>query len=589
MKLLLQYLKKYKVLVIASFGLAVINQCFSLLDPVIYGKLINLVIHFDKSSTSEMFLRASGLLILANIGVAMVSRIAKAFQDYTTSLVIQRFGADVYTDGLKHSLQLPYQDFEDKQSGSTLSILQRVRTDSEKFITNFINVFFVGMVGIVFVLIVSVQIYGYMFFIYFGASSLLYLVISYLSKKIKLVQTRITRETNVLAGATTESLRNVELIKSLGLTNQEVKRLNLATRKILKLELEKVRSLRSINFVQGTLVNFLRQSILFILLYLAFKDKMNVGQVATLQMFSFFIFNPLQEMGNVLLSYREAEASLNNFEGILASPLEVKPSNPERINSIEKLTFDDVVFQHKTAKKPAVRNISFEVKKGETIAFVGPSGSGKTTLVKLLVGLYNPQSGHIRYNGHDSLAIDIDELRNQIGFVTQDTQLFAGTIRENLLFVNPRASDELLLDVLNKAACTNLLTRADNGLDSVIGEGGMRVSGGEKQRLSIARALLRDPRLLVFDEATSSLDSITEDEISKTIRKISLAKDHITVMIAHRLSTIMHADRIYVLERGRIIETGRHDTLLAEKGLYYAMWRQQIGEQTEEEVAALTS
>ena len=340
MKLLLQYLKKYKVLVIASFGLAVINQCFSLLDPVIYGKLINLVIHFDKSSTSEMFLRASGLLILANIGVAMVSRIAKAFQDYTTSLVIQRFGADVYTDGLKHSLQLPYQDFEDKQSGSTLSILQRVRTDSEKFITNFINVFFVGMVGIVFVLIVSVQIYGYMFFIYFGASSLLYLVISYLSKKIKLVQTRITRETNVLAGATTESLRNVELIKSLGLTNQEVKRLNLATRKILKLELEKVRSLRSINFVQGTLVNFLRQSILFILLYLAFKDKMNVGQVATLQMFSFFIFNPLQEMGNVLLSYREAEASLNNFEGILASPLEVKPSNPERINSIEKLTFD---------------------------------------------------------------------------------------------------------------------------------------------------------------------------------------------------------------------------------------------------------
>ena len=587
MKLLLQYLAKYKILVFASFGLAIINQCFSLLDPVIYGKLINLVIHFSKQSTDNEFIRAAGLLILANISVAMVSRIAKAFQDYTTSLVIQRFGADVYTDGLKHSLQLPYQDFEDKQSGSTLNILQRVRTDSEKFITSFINVFFVGLVGIVFVLIVSIQIYGYMFFIYFGASTTLYLVISYLSKKIKLVQTRITRETNVLAGATTESLRNVELIKSLGLTNQEVKRLNLATLKILKLELEKVRSLRSINFVQGTLVNFLRQSILFILLYLAFRDKMNIGQVATLQMFSFFIFNPLQEMGNVLLSYREAQASLHNFEGILAAPLEVKPSNPQAIRSIEKLTFEDVSFQHKTAKKPAVHHISFEVSKGETIAFVGPSGSGKTTLVKLLVGLYNAQNGHIRYNGLDSTVIDIDKLRNQIGFVTQDTQLFAGTIRENLLFVNPRASDELLLDVLNKAACNNLLSRAENGLDSFIGEGGMRVSGGEKQRLSIARALLRDPRLLVFDEATSALDSITEEEISKTIRGLSIAKDHITVMIAHRLSTIMHADRIYVLERGRIIETGRHDTLLAEKGLYYAMWRQQIGERAEEEIATL--
>jgi ATP-binding cassette subfamily B protein len=587
MKLLLQYLKKYKALVIASFGLAIVNQCFSLLDPVIYGKLINLVIHFDKKSSDDMFLKAAGMLVLANIGVAMVSRIAKAFQDYTTNLVIQRFGADVYTDGLKHSLQLPYQDFEDKQSGSTLSILQRVRTDSEKFITNFINVFFVGLVGIIFVLIVSMQIYGYMFFIYFGASSILYIVISYLSKKIKLVQTRITRETNVLAGATTESLRNVELIKSLGLTNQEIKRLNLATLKILKLELEKVRSLRSISFIQGTLVNFLRQSILFILLYLAFRDKMNVGQLATMQFFSFFIFNPLQEMGNVLLSYREAEASLHNFQEILAAPLEVKPSHPRTIGAITKLTFAQVFFQHKTAKKPAVRDISFEVNKGETIAFVGPSGSGKTTLVKLLVGLYHPKSGNILYNDLDSSAIDIDELRNQIGFVTQDTQLFAGTIRENLLFVNPRASDELLLDVLNKAACTSLLNRADNGLDSFIGEGGMRVSGGEKQRLSIARALLRDPRLLVFDEATSALDSITEEEITKTIRGISQIKDHITVMIAHRLSTIMHADRIYVLERGRIIETGRHDSLLAEKGLYYAMWRQQIGEKTEEEVAHL--
>ena len=587
MKLLLQYLKKYKALVFASFGLATINQVFSMLDPVIFGKLIDLVKTFNPKAADSVFVQAVGLLILANISVAMVSRIAKAFQDYTTNLVIQRFGADVYTDGLRHSLQLPYQDFEDKQSGSTLSILQKVRTDSEKFITNFINVFFAAIVGIVFMLIVSVWIYSPMFIIYFTASLILYAVISFLSKKIKAVQITITRETNILAGATTESLRNVELIKSLGLTNQELKRLNLATFKILRLELKKVRSLRSISFVQGTLVNFLRQSILFMLLFFTFKGKISIGEVMTLQFFSFFIFNPIQEMGNVLLSYREAQASLQNFEEILIAPLEVKPENPQPLQAIRKLTFDQVYFQHKTAKKPAVRDISFEVNKGETIAFVGPSGSGKTTLVKLLVGLYHTQSGYIRYNDLDSSLIDIDELRNQIGFVTQDTQLFAGTIRENLLFVKPGASEELMLDVLNKAACTNLLKRADNGLDSFIGEGGMRVSGGEKQRLSIARALLRDPKLLVFDEATSALDSITEEEITKTIRGISQVKDHITVMIAHRLSTIMHADRIYVLERGRIIETGGHESLLAEKGLYYAMWRQQIGEKTEEEIAQL--
>lgn len=411
MKILLQYLRRYKQLVLASFLLAIVNQCFSLMDPIIYGKLINLAVGFDRSAADSEFLRAAGILVLANISVAMVSRIAKAFQDYTTNVVIQRFGADVYTDGLKHSLRLPFQDFEDKQSGSTLNILQRVRTDSEKFISSFINVFFLGLVGIVFVLFVSVRIYGLMFFVYFIACTILYATISVLSKKIKSVQSTITRETNILAGATTESLRNVELIKSLGLTNQEIGRLNHTTDKILTLELKKVRTLRSISFVQGTLVNFLRQSILFMLLYFAFRGQMTVGDVATLQMFSFFIFAPLQEMGNVLLNYREAEASLKNFSDILKSPLEAKPAHPQKIDALTHLSFDGVTFQHRTARHPAVKSISFSATRSETIAFVGPSGSGKTTLVKLLVGLYSAQQGHIRYNDADSSTIDFDELR----------------------------------------------------------------------------------------------------------------------------------------------------------------------------------
>jgi ATP-binding cassette subfamily B protein len=158
--------------------------------------------------------------------------------------------------------------------------------------------------------------------------------------------------------------------------------------------------------------------------------------------------------------------------------------------------------------------------------------------------------------------------------VTQDTQLFAGTIRENLLFVNPGATDEECMEALNKAACQNLLARAEKGLDTIIGEGGVKVSGGEKQRLSIARALLRKPNLLIFDEATSSLDSLTEQEIEA----IGNEKEHITVLIAHRLSTIMHANRIYVLEKGVLLEQGSHAELLEHKGLYAAMWREQIGE-----------
>ncbi len=578
MKILLRYLKKYKVLVLLALILASLNQLFSMMDPYIYGKIIDRFATKPHAYNESGFVNGIGLLVFAGIGVAMASRIAKAFQDYTLNLIIQKFGAAVYTDGIKHALQLPFQEFEDQRSGELLNVLQKVRTDSEKFILNFINIFFTSIVGIVFVIIYAISVQPWLILIYFGTSILLAVLTNYLSKRVKRVQQKIVQQTRVLAGSTTESLRNIELIKSLGLTHQEIKRLNLSTQKILKLELEKVRDIRSISFIQGTIVNFLRQSILFLLLYMIFKDQMSLGQLMTLQFYSFFIFGPMQEMGNVILSYREAEASLQNFNQIMEKPQEVKPVNPEPIHEIKELSFEKVTFKHKTARNSALNQISFKANSGETIAFVGPSGSGKTTLVKLLVGLYKPDEGEIKYNNINSLEINFDELRLQIGFVTQDTQLFSGTIKENLLFVNPRATDEEILLALNQSACQGLLERSDHGINSVIGEGGIKISGGEKQRLSIARALLRKPGLLIFDEATSSLDSITEEEISNTIRQISANKSHVTIMIAHRLSTIMHADRIFVLEKGDLVETGKHEDLIAEKGLYYAMWRQQIGE-----------
>lgn len=584
MKLFLYYLKSYKWLIGLALLLATINQVFSLLDPYIFGRIVDLFADHPHTSADGLprpqseYVQGVILWLLASIGVAMVSRIAKAFQDYFVNVIIQKFGARIYTDGLRHSLRLPYQQFEDQRSGETLAVLQKVRTDSEKFITSFVNVLFVALIGVVFVMVYAFSVHWSLVFVYFGGSLILGWLINVLSRKIKTIQKTIVKETTMLAGATTESLRNIELVKSLGLTHQEIRRLNSTTIRILMLELKKVRSVRSISFIQGTFVNFLRQTILFLLLFMIYRDTVTVGQMFTLQLYSFFIFGPLQELGNIILAYREAQVSLLNFESIMKTPVEETPVDPIQINRIDKLTFNNVGFKHLTATTKALDEINFNVNVGETVAFVGPSGSGKTTLVKLLVGLYSTQEGSIEYNGVDSRKIDIEELRYQIGFVTQDTQLFSGSIKENLLFVNPQATDEEILQVMKQASCDTLLARADNGLNSVIGEGGMKISGGEKQRLSIARALLRRPRLLVFDEATSALDSITEEAISNTVRDITSTREHITVMIAHRLSTIMHADRIYVLEKGRIIETGTHDKLLAEKGLYYAMWRQQIGE-----------
>jgi ATP-binding cassette, subfamily B, bacterial len=587
MKLLISYLRQYWKLVILALVLAAINQSFSLLDPYIFGKIIDEYAMQPHKYSSRQFFEGVGYGLLMMMGAAFVSRIAKNFQDYFTNVITQRLGAQMYSDGVKHSLDLPYQVFEDQRSGETLGRLQKVRTDVERFIGAMINIVFTSLVGIIFVTVYSLNVHWMIAPIYFGVAPLIGWVSSMLSKKIKKLQKRIVGETTALAGATTESLRNIELVKSLGLASQEEKRLNTTTAKILKLELEKVRYIRSLSFVQGTMVNFMRLSLLGIMLYLIFEGVINPGQFMTLFIYSFFIFGPLQELGNVINIYRETEASLDNFKQILDTPREVKPANPKKIGPVRELAFENVSFKHASAHSKALNNISFAAQRGETLAFVGPSGSGKTTLVKLLVGLYPPKEGLIRYNGVSSHDIDLDALREQIGFVTQDTQLFSGTIRENLLFVNPNATDAECIDVLEKAACHTLLERASQGLDTVIGEGGVKVSGGEKQRLSIARALLRRPNLLVFDEATSSLDSITEESIGQTIRQVSSTGDLLTILIAHRLSTVMHADTIFVLERGRIIESGSHSQLLDLKGLYYAMWRQQIGEKRiDEEVPA---
>jgi ATP-binding cassette subfamily B protein len=600
MKILVSYLKPYKLLVILVLFLAAINIGFSLIDPILFGKLVNLAYQVKDSldagqkMDSERFYwswswAAPGVvfLLLCSIGVAMVSRIAKNFQDYFLNVIVQKFGAKVFTDGLQHAMKLPYQEFEDQRSGETLSILQKVRTDTEKFINNFVNILFTVLVGIVIVAVFAFSISPLLPLVYFGGIAILMLISNLLSKKVKTIQKTIVTQTTSLAGTTTESLRNIELVKSLGLTQQEVGRLNKNTYKILGLELTKVKRIRSIGFIQGTFVNTLRQVILFMLMWLIFREEMSPEQLVTMQIYSFFIFGPLQEIGNIILSYREAEASLNNFKNLMQKKPEPSPAHPSHLGPVKQLEFRGVAFRHQTAAHKAIDNISFQATTGETIAFVGPSGSGKTTLMKLLVGLYRPHEGNIFYNGIDEQSIHFDDLRNQIGFVTQDTQLFSGTIRENLMFVNPEATEEDLLDALNKASCQNLLERAEKGIDTMIGEGGLKLSGGEKQRLSIARALLRKPRLLIFDEATSALDSLTEEEINKTIRNVSSLNNQVTILIAHRLSTIMHADRIYVLEKGLIIETGTHHALLEEKGLYYAMWRQQIGERKIEKAASL--
>ncbi len=534
MQLLANYVKKYWKLCIAVLILAAMNQVFSLLDPLIFGHVIDgYATKFDEYTLSEFIHGVLFLLSLA-VGAAFVSRVAKNFQDYFLNTITKRTGADMYATGVAHSLDLPYSVFEDQRSGETLNILQKARTDAETFIASLINVTFVSLIGFLFVTAYAIHIYWGIALAFFLTIPIIGGASYFLSRKVKKVQQEIVVETSSLAGSTTESLRNIELVKSLGLAGQEIARLNTTTEKILLLELKKLRYIRSISFIQGTMINLLRTAILLFMMVLIYLQTITFGQFFSLFIYSFFVFGPLQEIGTVINTYRETEASLKRLEDMLAIPVEKVPEVTKPIGRIESISAKNISFSYQSGAGKALSDISFSIRKGETIAFVGPSGSGKTSLVKLLVGLYKPTSGNISYNNTDESDINLQELRSQIGFVTQDTQLFAGTIKENLLFVNPDATDADILDVLHKSAADSLLARATKGIDTVIGEGGVKISGGEKQRLSIARALLRKPSVLVFDEATSSLDSLTEEEItSRQSKTIPRAPDH-----THRTPTL---------------------------------------------------
>ncbi|HRE77225.1 MAG TPA: ABC transporter ATP-binding protein [Flavobacterium sp.] len=578
MNLLWKYLKPYSKWVFLALFLAAVAQILALYDPIIFGQIIDDYALNPGDKTNEERVNGATKLLFLAIGIALASKLILSFKDYFIRLVVQKFGMQIFNDGLRQTLRLPFQEFEDQSSGEILSILQKVRSDTERFISSFINILFSSAVGIGFLLWYAITKHWALIPVFLIGIVLLGGLTSVLSRSIKTLQRSLIRQNRQMSGTITESLRNIELVKSLGLTYPEIRRLKVHTQEIYDLEMAKVKKMRVLTFLQGSILTLLKQSILFILLWLIFKDVLTPGELISMQFISTGIIGPLQDLGSIILSYREAETALQLFNELMQKQPEFSPEEPVDIGPIGELYFKDVVFRHKNANYNAIQNISFKAKLGDTIAFVGPSGSGKSTLVKLLVGLYRPIEGDILYDSISIKELRYNRIRRQLGFVTQDTQLFSGTIRENLLFVKPEATEEEMLEAIQKASAISILQNSEKGLDTILGENGKKLSGGEKQRLSIARALLRKPRLLIFDEATSALDSLTEEQITETVKEISANKQQMTILIAHRLSTIMHADTIYVLERGKIVEEGNHEELVAKKGLYFAMWRQQIGE-----------
>lgn len=578
MKILKTYLFKEKRFLGFAFAAVVISQVFSLMNPQIIARIIDdYGANIQQFSQSE-FITGVGRLLLLYMLIALVARTAKAFQDYFVSSVSEKVSTRLYGDSVRHVFTLPFGVFEDQQSGSILQKMQKARDNVKTLIANTVNIGIFSAIGILFVLGHTITVHPIITALFAGAIAVVAVVIFKLGKSIKLAQTRVVKKSAELAASTTETLQNVGLVKALGLEKQEIDRLNVVNNKIFDLEIHKILILRKLSFIQGTMVNTIRCLVIFVSMVLIFQGAITLGQFLTLWLYSFFVLAPLAQISTLVSSYQEAKASLEEVDAILALQPDRYSNNADLISVdlVQNIVFDDVSFLYASADDAALQNVSLQITAGQTIALVGPSGSGKSTLLKLILGLYQPTHGSVLYNNQPFQKVAIESVRQKVGYVPQDTQVFAGTIRDNLLFVAPNATDEECIDVLKKAQVYSIVQRGHEGLSTKIGENGIKLSGGERQRIAIARALLRKPNVLIFDEATSSLDSLTEQEITTTIKNIRKQyPDLIMIMVAHRLSTVEHADIIYALKNGQLIESGSHDELLNQKGLYFSLWNQQ--------------
>lgn len=305
------------------------------------------------------------------------------------------------------------------------------------------------------------------------------------------------------------------------------------------------------------------------------KGKMTLGDLVAANMFVAAFLQPIRRLANFVEQFSTGMAGFMRFSEMMQIHEEMpeKPGAVELSEKIESVDFENVSFDY-SENFPVLKNISLEVKKGQTVAFVGPSGGGKTTLCNLLARFYEVKGGSIKINGIDIRDYKLKSLRSQIGFVQQDVFMFAGTIRENIAYGRPDATEAEIIEAAKEAEIYDDIMNMQNGFDSVIGERGIKLSGGQKQRISIARVFLKNPPVLVLDEATSALDSITEQKIQSAFDR--LCSGRTAFVIAHRLSTIKNADKIAVLENHKIVESGTHEQLLSKKGEYFNLYTAQV-------------
>ncbi|MBT6798383.1 MAG: ABC transporter ATP-binding protein/permease [Porticoccaceae bacterium] len=566
------YLIEYKSRIAFAFGCLMLSKAASVSGPFL---LKNIVDTLSEKGVNGLILVPVGLVLaygFARFSMILLGEIRDTVFGRVTERAMSKIGLKIFKH--VHSLDL---DFHLNRRTGGLS------RDIERGINgiSFLMRFFVF--NIARTLIEILLVIGLLFFNYgvaFAAITMLavviYIVFSMMTTdwRTKFVR-EAARADSASSTISIDSLLNYETVKYF--TNEEYEA-NRYDKSLADWEEAKRRnrlSLLGLNAGQGFIISAAMTSMMWLAAERVVQGSMTLGDFVLINAFMMQIFIPLNFLGFV---YREIKGSMANIENMfalldLSSGVEDIAGAPELVITQGAISFNDVSF-HYREDRAIIKNLSFTIQAGEKVAIVGASGAGKSTLVKLLFRFYDPNAGSIFIDGQDLSRVSQQSLRNAIGIVPQDTVLFNQSIFENIRYGNPQAADEEVLQAIRLAHLDGFIAQLPQGSDTLVGERGLKLSGGEKQRVAIARTILKRPPILVFDEATSSLDSKSERSILSALQEIS--QGHTSMVIAHRLSTVIDSDRIVVLDRGSMVEQGSHRQLLARKGHYFELWTAQL-------------
>lgn len=528
------------------------------------------------------------VISLAMIGLAVFRIITEFFRSLLLIHMSQNIDIPLLLGYYNHVIDLPMNFFGTRKVGEIISRFN----DGTKIRDAISSATLTLMIDTVMAIAGGVILYmqsSKMFMLCFIPISL-YLVLVFIFKKnIENVNRDVMENNSKLTSYLVESIEGIETVKAF---NGE-RKVNLETEKKFVKFIKSAFKYSYINNLQGSLKNTVKAvfgiSILWLGAYLALKGEITIGVLISFNALLAYFIEPIERMINLQPQLQSAMVAADRLGEILDLEKEKAIDEDKKINPstlLGDITFKNVDFRYGT-RQLVLKNINMDIKKGEKIALVGESGSGKTTIAKLLMSFYNIEKGEVVVNNYNIKDINKEALRDKMSYISQDSFFFSGTIKENLQFANEEASYEELIDACKKSQLHDYINELPLRYETLLEEKGANLSGGQRQRLSIARALLKKPEILIMDEATSNLDSITEKAIERTIEECT--KNVTTIIIAHRLSTIMRCDRIYVMEKGEVIEVGTHEELLKKQGYYYRLWSGQSLEELNEVAATKTN